>query len=110
MNTVNLTFEVHARIPSWISHVRDHMKNLLTDNRYRIFVNDDLIVERNWIWDNNTFLKENLWVTAGYINYNVRLDPVVYNPAQINFALKKVNEQHHINFYTDNHLELSFKV
>jgi hypothetical protein len=112
MNTVNLTFEVHACIPSWISHVQDHIhiKSLLTDNRYRIFVNDNLIVERNWIWDNNIFLIENLWVTAGLMNYNVKLEPVIYNPAQIKFALKKVNLQNHINFYTDNQLELSFTI
>lgn len=109
MNTVNLTFEVHALIPSWISSV-GIKKKYYTDNKYRIFVNDDLIVERNWIWDNNTFLRENLWITAGLINYNLRLEPVVYNPAQIKFALKKINEQNNLNFYKDNQLELSFKI
>jgi hypothetical protein len=110
MNAVNLIFEVHARIPSWISHVVHNMKNHYTDNRYRIFVNNDLIVERNWIWNNDTFLKESIWVVSGFVDYNVRLEPVAYNPAQIKFSLKKVNEQNDISYYTDNQLELSFKV
>lgn len=111
MDAINLIFEVHAYIPNWIHRISDVIKkNAYTDIRYRIFVNDDLIVERNWIWDSSIFLKENLWVTGGLPCYNVRLDPQVHIPTQIKFALKKINEQHNIDFNADNRLELSFKV
>jgi hypothetical protein len=29
--------------------------------KYRVYVNQDLIVERDWIWGNNVYIEEDIW-------------------------------------------------
>jgi hypothetical protein len=83
MSEVNLKFEVHCQRPTW---ARFNVDCKYVDSKYRIYVNNDLIVERSWIWDNNIFLKEDVWVIADQ-EYMLELEPVVYIPEQAVFTL-----------------------
>lgn len=48
-----ISIEVHPLQPSWIREETPV---------YRLYVNDELITERTWIWNNKTFIEENLLV------------------------------------------------
>ena len=84
-------------------------KNFL-NSRYRIYVNNDLIVERNWLFDNNIFLRESLWLNCILKEYTLKIEPIVFNLNQIKFFIKnpKVNNKS-IDFNPDQ-LELSFTI
>ena len=83
MSEVNLKFEVHCQRPTW---ARFNVNRKYVDSKYRIYVNNDLIVERSWIWDNNIFLKEDVWAIADQ-EYMLELEPVVYISEQAVFTL-----------------------
>jgi len=49
-------------------------------SRYRIYIDDDLMTERNWIWDQNTFICENLLVDLPTnSSHNIRVDVLNYS-------------------------------
>jgi hypothetical protein len=55
---------------------------------YRVYVNTDLITERTWIWDNHTFLVENLLVDLDLKRgHTVKVEPVIYIPDQAQFKI-----------------------
>jgi hypothetical protein len=56
---------------------------------YRIYIDDDLITERNWAWDNNTLIREHLWVDLEPgKDYNITLEPILAVSEQAKFDLK----------------------
>lgn len=85
MLEVNLIFEVHCQRPPW--GIKNPVSKFL-DSRYRVYVNDDLITERSWIWDNNIFLKESVWITSIEGNeHTLKIQPVVYILEQAVFSV-----------------------
>ena len=88
MYDVNITVEVHCTRPPWGQHNSISMFN---DSRYRIYINNDLITERSWIWTNDVFLSENIWIHADKNNeYTLKLEPVVTIPEQAKFFLSNI--------------------
>ena len=82
MNAVNLTVEVHCLKPSWVNH---------ENNKYRIYVNDDLLTERTWIWELNTLINENIWVIIPATSANtVRLEQIIQDKSVAQFALRNL--------------------
>jgi hypothetical protein len=84
MLEVNLIFEVHCQRPPWgiINPI-----SKFSDSRYRVYVDDDLITERSWIWD-NIFLKESVWIKSiNRCNHILKIEPVVCIPEQAVFTL-----------------------
>ena len=77
MAEVNLMFEVHINRPDSDIHkqlIQDWIEESTTVlPKYRIYVDDDLIVERSWMWHNGTFLQENIWVNLGSGNHVFKL-------------------------------------
>jgi len=63
----NIIVEVHCLKPSWVSYEK---------NKYRIYVNDNLLTERRWYWDLNTYLQENIWVRLCNGHHSIRVEPV----------------------------------
>jgi hypothetical protein len=94
MSEVNLTFEIHCQRPLWATK---NPFDKFTDNRYRVYVDDDLITERSWLWDNNTFLKENIWINTSIETQHIlKIEPVVRINEQAVFTVndfKIVNVQ-----------------
>jgi hypothetical protein len=89
----SIIVEVHCHQPLWAINHRD---NRYRDSKYRIYVDDDLITERSWIWDNSTYLQEHIWVELNpTASHTLRLEPITYIPEQADFKLAalKVEEQ-----------------
>lgn len=88
MHDVNITVEVHCIRPPWGQY---NSIEMFTDSRYRIYINNDLITERSWIWANEIFLSENMWIRADKNNeYVLKLEPVVTIPEQAKFFLENI--------------------
>jgi hypothetical protein len=85
----NITVEVHCRRPVWAVH---HWEERYRDNHYRIYINNDLITERTWIWDESIYLKEHLWANLTPIDsHSIRLEPITYMPEQAKFRLLELS-------------------
>lgn len=85
----NITVQVHvidlARSPSRIANEK---------NKYRIYVNDHLLTERDWIWSVDTYIEENIRVDINPTDVNhITLEPIYRNKSMAKFALRnlKVN-------------------
>lgn len=88
MAIINLTFEVHCFRPPWV--ISKHTK-LHKNSSYRLFINNDLITERTWRWDNSTILKENLWLDLNPADSHVlKLEPLVLVPEQAQFSVYRI--------------------
>lgn len=104
MSQVNLKVQVHCLRPSWVN---------FENNKYRLYVNNDMITERSWIWDTKTLLDENIWVELELdTEHSIKIVPVL-DPINsfVKFTLKNLRINDNL-YYTENEeqLELSFKV
>ena len=86
MNETIITVEVHALQPRWIDHEQP---------RSRIYVNDDLITERTWVWDMQIYIEESMCVDLQPgVSHAVRLDLIKTKPmdlAQFGLQNLKIN-------------------
>lgn len=104
MNEVNLKVEVHCLQPGWVSYEK---------NKYRLYVNNEMLTERSWIWNTNTIINEDIWVNLSpNIVNTIRIDPIL-DPINsiVKFSLEnlKVNDML-IPKLEHEQLELSFKL
>ena len=108
MREANLNFAVLCQRPIWAT--LGSFKEKFSKSRYRVYVNNDLITERDWNWDNSIFLLESVWINSDpNTNYTLRLDPVVYISEQANFSInnfKITNSNADINKIDD--LQVNF--
>lgn len=58
---------------------------------YRIYVDDDLLTERSYIWGPNQFVKENIIVNIDAGPHTFRLEPVNPNIKGFEYANFKVD-------------------
>ena len=66
MSEVAISVQVHALQPNWIEHEKP---------KYRLYVNDDLISERTWIWNMQTCIEEDVRVEVSPgVNHTIRLE------------------------------------
>ena len=71
VRNVNLTVEVHFEKPIYSQY----------DIIYRIYVNEELMTERTWLWDLKTFLKENICINVNSDTvYTIFLDSILSSP------------------------------
>ena len=104
MNEVNLKVQVHCLRPSWVD---------FENNKYRLYVDNDMITERSWIWNTKTLLDENIWVKLELdTEHSIKIVPVL-DPINsfVKFTLKNLRINNNL-YYTENEeqLELSFKL
>jgi hypothetical protein len=104
MSEVSLRVQVHCLQPNWIRH---------ENSRYRLYVNDDLITERTWIWDMNTYIEESLLVDVSeQISHIIRLETILDNPHSLtqfglqNFYVNGWPKPH----YGGDRVQLSFMI
>lgn len=87
-STTHVIVEIHCVRPVWAEL---HQNEKYRDSRYRLYVDSDLITERTWIWNNSTFLQENLWVNVDRsIIHTLKLEAVTYLPEQAQFSLQSM--------------------
>jgi len=85
MNAVNLTVDIHCHRPNWIFAVDT---TIYQNTLYRIYIDDDLITERTWIWDNNTIIQENIWIhNTTPSTHTLSIVPLRKNIAEATFTL-----------------------
>lgn len=110
MIEVNIKADIHCSKPIWATLGAFHKK--FSDSKYRVYVNDNLITERDWIWDNNILLQENLWIHCEpNQDYTFKIIPVVYISEQASFNLdnfKITNVDANINIIDD--LQVNFSL
>ena len=104
MNEVNIKVQVHCLKPSWVD---------FENNKYRLYVDNDIITERSWIWNTKTLLDENIWVELELdTEHSIKLVPIL-DPidSSAKFTLKNLRINNNL-YYTENEeqLELSFRL
>jgi len=87
----NFTVEVHCKKPDWVNTMVEQnidkgtcltdLVDTFTKPKYRLYIDNDLIVERDFIWSNETFVKEKVDVTVPKGTHQIRIDPIVTTPA-----------------------------
>jgi hypothetical protein len=85
----NVTVQVHL-----IDFAQPPRRNFNEKNKYRIYVNDHLLTERDWIWSADTYIEENIRVDINPTDVNhITLEPIYGNKSMTKFALRnlKVN-------------------
>ena len=76
----HVTREVYALKPTWVHHEK---------NRYRLYINEDLLTERDWIWELNTSIEEDIWVDLDpAVTNNIRLEPLIQPNSVAQFGLR----------------------
>jgi hypothetical protein len=66
--TSQITVEVHCLQPRWVADEK---------SKYRIYIDDELLTERTWIWDQNTYIKEHINAEITPIDtHTVRVDVI----------------------------------
>ena len=75
MSEVSLRVQIHCLQPNWVEH---------ENSRYRLYVNDDLITERTWIWPMNIYIAEEFLVEVPESeSHIVRLETILDNPRSL---------------------------
>jgi hypothetical protein len=95
MTDINISVEIHPVGPNRIK--RDQPK-------YRIYVNDELITERTWIWNKLAYIEEKLIVDlSNNVNHSIRVETIKNDPTHISrFILQNLICN---NITKSNHLE-----
>jgi hypothetical protein len=48
-----------------------------TENLYRLYIDDELIIERLWVWPQTTYIREELWLNLlPRVDHNIRIEQV----------------------------------
>ena len=63
-----------------------HCKWNINPPVYRLYVNDELFSERNFIWQADEFVTENLVMNAPLGSYRIRIE----TPSEFNFKLRNL--------------------
>jgi hypothetical protein len=84
----NVTVQVHlidlAQFPQLTSQIVNEK------NKYRIYVNDHLLTERDWIWSIDTYIEENIRVDIKPNSVNsIVLEPIYGSKSLTKFASRK---------------------
>jgi hypothetical protein len=85
MLDVNINFQIFCTRPGWAI---TNPNPKYTDTRYRIYLDENLITERSWIWDNNIALHEEIFAKIDLQqDHRLRLDPITYSDNQAAFEM-----------------------
>ena len=88
MREVNIKVEVH-HIPLPPNSIEPHYLKQSVLPIYRLYIDDDLITERNWIWDHDTFIDENLYINTSIDkDHTIKVECLKFQPRS--FELKNL--------------------
>jgi hypothetical protein len=97
-----LDVEVHCLQPRWVAD--EHSK-------YRLYINDELLTERDWIWAQDIYIHENMLVEVPTgLMHTVRVEVIKSNPMYLTqLALRNLKVNGIIHDTSDGHRDnLSF--
>ena len=111
MVEINLAVELWGQIPKWQELLYSKITKSgvipksYMEPKYRIYINDNLITERDWVWKNNILINENIWIYGEYdTDYILQLEPILFVPDQATFKFKNFRVLNHdltLNFIED---------
>jgi len=85
----------------------------IPDPIYRIFINNDLITERTWIWDKATKITEDIWcIMVPFTEYVIKLVPISkqYEPKQFTINNLAIAPPYSSSQYVVDQNTISFKL
>jgi hypothetical protein len=80
MNAVNILVDVHCYRPAWTLKPTA-LAEMRIPAQYRVYIDNDLVTERTWLWSNTTFIQENSWIIVEENSiHTVTIEPIYVNP------------------------------
>jgi hypothetical protein len=106
--TTNIKIEIHCEKPNWAKHYDYRIDHSI----YRIYINDELMTERSWVWENDIFIRENISVNIDKsIENYIELVPHLYVPDQAEFTIKNMEIiDQPFDITVINQLKIMFKI
>jgi hypothetical protein len=102
MIEINLAVELWGQIPNWQKVLHSSVTKSsripkgYIEPKYRIYINDNLITERSWTWENNILLDENIWIYGEHdTDYILHLESIVFVPEQAVFKFSNFRGLNH---------------
>lgn len=75
--------------------VEIHCLYIEDNSRYRIYANNDLLVERTWRWGTNIYIEENIWLNLNLgIDHIIRIEPLSTHKKLPPFIFKNFKIMH----------------
>lgn len=107
MAIYKLKVNVHCSRPNWVFEPRNIE---YSKSSYRLYLNNELMIERGWVWEDSSYIQEELSIDIqpGAI-CTLKLEPVVKNIAQVKFSLKDLTSNDR-PIPQQNDLEISFVI
>jgi hypothetical protein len=105
MNIVELKFEVHGTAPEWA--VTSIERGVLQCPSYRLYLNNELLTERTWIWDNRTYIDEKIIVNIPTDTlHTLKIESIAKDLSQISFQgrLKSNGQINDITYITESNV------
>jgi hypothetical protein len=86
---VSIILEVHISLSEFKNRILS--KNTDIQEEYRIYLDDTLMTERSWIWSNDVFIKENMYVNIDLsARHRIRVERV-QDRGNTKFELKNIH-------------------
>lgn len=84
MNETYIDVEVHCLQPRWVADEQ---------SKYRLYFDDELLTERDWIWSQDIYIQENMIVDVSPgLLHTIRIEVIKSNPAYLTqLALRNFN-------------------
>ena len=109
MAAVNILIDIQCARPNWA--LEYHNANALFPI-YRIYINDDLITERSWIWGDEKLIRENIWAELDTSAvHKIELQPILKIVGMARFKIDNLLVDNNPAVIQDfNDLEVSFTI
>jgi hypothetical protein len=109
MAAVNILIDIHCSRPSW---ALEQLNANVLFPIYRIYINNDLITERTWLWDDEKLIRENIWAELDTSAvHKIKLQPILKIAGMARFKVDNLlvdNTPAAIQDFND--LEVSFTI
>lgn len=109
MAAVNILIDIHCSRPNWA--LEYHNANVLHPI-YRIYINNDLITERSWLWADENLIREDIWAELDTSAvHKIKLQPILKLAGMAKFKVDNLvvdNKPAVIQDFND--LEVSFTI
>ena len=70
-----LSVEVHCLQPRWVEQ---------ENSKYRLYIDDELLTERNWIWNQSTYIVEHMVVDLEQnSSHTIKVEVIKTNPSYL---------------------------
>ena len=94
MTAVNLTVDIHCiteqqLLPkSRLDIITSNIHKPTANVAYRIYINDIMLTERQWCWNDSTIIRENILVdVATNIGHRLYIEPILKESIQATFKV-----------------------